>query len=545
MVFQTQCPSCGRILKLKSEAAIGRKAPCPGCRTPFVVEPYEEAADGEWDDAGDEYSYDYSDDEYGDYTDDAEEYDEVEPAPTRSSRRSGSKSGSKKKKKKAAPAWLAPVGLGLAVVLALGLVGSGVYMIVARMGGGGSNVIDLTWLPADADMYLRVRPAQMWNAPILAPLKENPLVKNAIAQAGQNGQLSLQPEEIESVTMAAVNIADRVSARVPLFGGKAQVTGKTIKADPRQVAVLRVNRDVASTELESLPGALKKTHGSAEYFLTGRGQQAIGMYLADARTLILGTESEVTRAIDRGPTQDRVSRIDFADSGHQLVVVMAPANPLQIERPPSALPAGTDRLNDSINSGVRAMALGLDLNQSIDLAVRFDCFDGTAATNLQADIDAAIAEVKSRIEEQSGSVPEPFQGLVSVATQAVASVQSSASGSLLAVSGSIPGSLGTEIQKLAENPMAALMLPALMNAGGAGPGMGSGGSGMPSGQDSPGASLNEPPAGYPAGSPDAPTQADIDAVQNEKQDVLNQLGNVRGRIKSTTGQIQEAVPGGK
>jgi len=127
MAFQTQCPHCGKVLNLKSEAAVGRKAPCPKCRTPFVVEPYEEPPADEWEEAGDEY----------DYSDAVDDY-EIESVPPR-------KSSSKGRKKAAgAPAWLAPVCIGLAVLLGLGLLGGGVAFLDTRSSedasGGGTSI---------------------------------------------------------------------------------------------------------------------------------------------------------------------------------------------------------------------------------------------------------------------------------------------------------------------------------------------------------------------------------------------------------------------
>lgn len=552
MAFQTQCPNCSKILKLKSDAAIGRKAPCPKCKTPFVVEPYEEPAADEWDEAGnDEYGYDYSDDDYGDdYGDAVDDYEEVEPAPSRSARRSGSK-GSKKKKKKAAgaPAWLAPAGIGLAALLGLALLGGGIFFVIGKLGGAGSNPIDLAWLPGNADMYLHAKPDEMWNAPILAPLRENPLIKNAMAQAGQNGQLDLKPEDIASVTFAGVDLADQVSARVPLFGGKPKLTGEVVKqADPKHISVVRMKRDLTVEELAAVPGAEQKTHGSAEYFVAGVGQQRAGFYLVDARTLITGTESELTNAIDRGNSQERVSRIDFINPNHQLVMVFAPPNPLPPEQSTSSGATAGDRLGESIGQGARAMSLGLSLGQNVDLQVQFDCFDGSAASTIQSDFDAVIAEAKSKLAQQSGSVPEPLQGLMSVATQTLDSFQASASGSQLAISGNVPGALGDEIKKLAENPMAALMLPALMNGSGSGnPGFGGPppGNAFPPNPEQPATSLNGQPPGYTPGGPDAAAQADIDALQKERAGVLEQTGKIKSGIKSGTGQILDAVPGGR
>ena len=552
MSFQTQCPHCSKVLKLKSEAAVGRKAPCPKCKTPFVVEPYEEPAADEWDDAGDEYGYDYSDDDYGDYGDDYEdaEYEEVEPAPSRSSRRSTSKGSKKKTKAAGAPAWLAPAGIGLAVLLGLGLLGGGVMFLVNSFGGGASNAIDLAWLPADADMYLRAKPGEMWDAPILAPLRDNPAIKNAMTQAGQNGQLNLNPEDVDTVTFAGIDLSDQVSARVPLFGGKPRLTGNVVKhADPKHIAVVRLKRDLTTDELASMPGVEKKTHGSAEYFVSGVGNQRAGFHLADARTLLTGTESELTKAIDRGASQDRVARIDFINPNHQLVVAFAPPKVLQPEASTSAGVSPADRLGNSISKGAKAMAFGISLASDIDLQVQFECFDDTSAANIQSEFESVISEAKTKLA-QSPDVPEMMQGLMNVATQTLESFQASASGTEVAITGNVPGTLGDEIKKLSENPMAAMMLPMLINSGGTGAG-GPGFGGPPADgtfppdPQQPATSLNEPPPGYVPGGPDAATQADIEALQKEKEGVLDTTGDIRNRIKSGTGSILDSVPGSR
>ena len=90
--------------------------------------------------------------------------------------------------------------------------------------------------------------------------------------------------------------------------------------------------------------------------------------------------------------------------------------------------------------------------------------------------------------------------------------------------------------------MAALMLPGLLN--------GAGGSAVP-GSSSPG--LQEPTASQSrsetqpdvSGRPDAAVDRDLQAVEDERKQVLDQLGNVRGRIKSGTGQILDSVPGSR
>ena len=37
--ISTRCPNCSKKFKLKSEAAVGKRVPCPQCKEPFVVKP--------------------------------------------------------------------------------------------------------------------------------------------------------------------------------------------------------------------------------------------------------------------------------------------------------------------------------------------------------------------------------------------------------------------------------------------------------------------------------------------------------------------------
>src|SRR5258708_11620353 len=36
--ISVECPQCGAKLKLKNRSSVGKRVPCPKCKTPFVVE---------------------------------------------------------------------------------------------------------------------------------------------------------------------------------------------------------------------------------------------------------------------------------------------------------------------------------------------------------------------------------------------------------------------------------------------------------------------------------------------------------------------------
>ena len=71
--IRSQCPSCRKILKLRTKAALGKRVPCPQCSKPFVVEEYEapEVVDDFLEDReGETFDYaDYEDSQGGGYDD--------------------------------------------------------------------------------------------------------------------------------------------------------------------------------------------------------------------------------------------------------------------------------------------------------------------------------------------------------------------------------------------------------------------------------------------------------------------------------------------
>lgn len=87
MAIKTKCPHCSKVLTLKSEAAVGKKVPCPQCKETFTVKrlrkkkPAEEPAE----EPVEEYD-DYDDQAYDDYgAADGDQYDDDEAAPRKSS----------------------------------------------------------------------------------------------------------------------------------------------------------------------------------------------------------------------------------------------------------------------------------------------------------------------------------------------------------------------------------------------------------------------------------------------------------------------------
>jgi len=556
MSTMTKCPNCSKILKLKSEAAFGRKTACPQCREPFTVKPYVkkkakpvvEETEDEYDDGtdyGESYG-DYDAQAYDDYGDD--QYDDYEPALKRAAAAKSSKSSKKKtsKKKKAAglPPWLKYVAIGLAGVAAVGGLAGALVMAVGSLGG--SNVMNLAWLPEDADLFVKVEPDELWNAPMLAAVRDNETVKNILAQATQQGSLKLGADDIDSVTMAGVDMADMYQQRVGFLGNRVGAPQIARKASAKMIGVVRLKKDVAPEDFGDDAESRKREHGAKSYY-TAPNNQAI--YLADTRTLIVGEEEQVKKAIDRGPSEPRVSRIDFINPRHQVVVVMAPPNLLDAEARAAVSPkpaAGTptqQKLQTSINQNSKAFCFGLSLNSNIEMELQMQCFSSSEAQSLKTDFDSMLTEMKSKFETSAGQIPPQFADFAAIGKETIDSLNAKNSGDEVTVALMVPGRITTAVQEaIASNPLAAMMIQGMtqqLNQGATNP---------ESGGPAPGANSLNPAAGIDPAQAGQPSNTGPDFegdVRQDQQNTLGTLNGIRGRIKSTTGAIQDSVPGGK
>ncbi len=556
MSTMTKCPNCSKVLKLKSESAFGKKTACPQCREPFTVKPFrkkkkeakpvvEEPEDeyDDYEDYGDTYG-DYDDTAYDDYGGD-DQYDDYEPAPKRSASSKSSKKKSKKKKKAAGlPPWLKFVAIGLAGVVVVGGLAGALVMAVGSFGGG--NVIDLAWLPEDADLFVRVEPDELWNAPMLATVRDNEMVKNMMEQAAQQGGVKIGLSDIDSVTLAGLDMSDTYQQRDGLLGNRVGTPTIAKKADAKMIGVVRFNKDITPADLGDDAEGRKNDHGGKSYYSAPNGQ---AIYLADARTMLVGQEGLVTAAMDRGPTEPRVSRIDFVNPRHQLIFVIAPPKILDAEArsqvPSSSATPALQKVEKSLTESTKAFAFGLSLTSDIEMEVQMQCFSSSEAETLKTDLDTALAELKTQFESSAGQLPPQFADFAAIGKETIDSLSAKKNGDGISVALQVPGRITTSVQDaIANNPYAGPMLQGIMsqqlNQGASPPGFGAPGVGP--GSQNPAGGMEPTQAGLPpAGNPE-----DFEAgVRQDQQNTLDTLNGVSDRVKKTTGAALDTVPGGK
>ena len=188
--ISVQCPHCKAKLKLKAAPPAGKKIGCPKCKKPFPVKapPKKKESDDDFLDALD----DLSEDDYEAPEDEDSQDEEEEAAPARSTMRSkggaspkkGAKGKKGRSKKSSAGPILAIIGGSLA---ALALVGGLVYLLMNLPGGAKGGIRSasgefIAFVPADAEIYVGVRPADMLASPLLASVVQNPQAKQGLAE---------------------------------------------------------------------------------------------------------------------------------------------------------------------------------------------------------------------------------------------------------------------------------------------------------------------------------------------------------------------------
>jgi hypothetical protein len=431
---------------------------------------------------------------------------------------------------------------GLAGVLVLGgLIGAGV-MAVGSFGGGG-NVMDLAWLPEDAELFVKVEPDELWGSPMVKTARESEFVKTVMAQAAANGDIKIEPSDIDSVTLAGVDMIDMYKQRVGILGSTVGGPQLAKKADAKMIGVVRLKKDVTEADLGDGAADRKQEYNGKTYY-TSSGNQSV--YLADARTMIFGMEEEVKKAIDRGPVEPRVKRIDFANVNHQLVVVMAPPTLLDAEaRAKVQSTAGTapqQKLEKALDQNSKAFCFGLSLKTNIEMEVQMQCFGSAEAEALKTELDTMLTEMKNQFASSTGMLHPQMADFVAIGKETIDSLKTTKSGDEIILAASVPGRITTVVQDaIATNPtMGGMVLQGIMsqqfNLGATPPGIGVPGAGVNS--------LNPDPA--QAGLPPAGDPENFEAgVRQDQQNTLDTIGGIRGRVKSTTGAALDTVPGGK
>ncbi len=419
-----ECPGCFAKLNLADRSKLGKKIKCPKCAEVFVPE----APD--------------------DDDDDTEMLDEDDlPARSSGGRKRPAAGGGKNKKpaKKSGGSSGGNKGLligggiaGLLVLVVAGLYFGGVFggqkplpappaVVEAAPPpvaapkieiSPAEKMLALRWMPADTELLVHVKVADIWQAPLLKSALDTPEAAAGVAEFQQ--KTGLVPTEIESITLGVADLTGALLRSKSASGpplpppgsgppgsgppgfGPAMLPNPLTAIRPEDQRVVVVVRTKKSVDFEAIAktapnGQMKDKNGKKYVEVPSQpSQPASGGWSPDSNTLIFGTLTDLLATIDRGETV--TPRKEFAGVDHTSHLVLAS---VVKETKPEDLPAGIEMpagaamMQESLKQyGLQGVSLGLSIKGGFDLKVSAMSGSADGAKKLKTDIETQLAGLK-------------------------------------------------------------------------------------------------------------------------------------------------------
>jgi len=507
--FSVSCPKCRAKLKLKSQAAVGKKIACPKCSTPFVVKPPKPAEE--------ELSFlDVS--EPDDVEDEGSEVEESQEEPEsprsrsagRRSTATGARSGRGKKGKSRSVEWQKPALIaGLSLLLLGGLGGLGYVAMSWLQAGEPKNNFDTVFLPPDAEAIVQLRPSELLTAPLVTSTLQHPAIKPNLdfLLPMAEGMLGLRLADIETVTIGLPNTFEPSQQSLQALGAGQVESVIVIKT--RQPVPAATRQPGSGFESASLSGktVFRPKAGSGSYLV----------WMADDLRTVMAPESQLQRLLTQGKTLKRRPDLDFVANDKHLVLAYVPADRSKLDRlannlnAPSNLAQGAGGLGggmpfapgaggpgggmpgppgagmpgvggpggsatNPLAGKLTGMALSVQMTGDILLETQNQCVDAVASKSLLETSQASIENARNTFRQQKtqlqlmASIASAGE-FVPILDEIVNSVSVASEGSLLTQKIKIPGSLKPAV----ENFLNSDFFKTLVQNGGQGGGANAGG----------------------------------------------------------------------
>ncbi len=425
-----ECPGCAAKLNLPDRSKLGKKIKCPKCEEIFVAE----ALDG-------------GDDEVVSFDEDEAPVKSIGSRKRGSGNSAGKKSGGKQSGGESGGNNAVLIGGGVAVAVVLliaGLFFAGVFgaakaelapqpVAVAAPEAApvapaplspAEKTLALRWMPADTELLIHLKVADIWAAPLLKSALDLPKVVAGIADFQK--QTGLLPTEVESVTVGVADLSGAMlrskaaegtngaAAPPPIFGPPGMMPpnpfGNLRPADQRFVAVIRTKKSVDLNALMQAAGEnQQKEHQGKTYFEAASkpSQPSSGVWAPDANTLVFATLKDLLATIDRGETV--TPRQEFSRLEHVSHFILAS---IVQEPKPGDLPAGIElpipvaMMQSGIKDyGVTAMSLGLSIKGGFDLNVAVSSSSADGSKKLKGELETQLAQAQSQFGLLKGAAP--------------------------------------------------------------------------------------------------------------------------------------------
>jgi hypothetical protein len=317
--------------------------------------------------------------------------------------------------------------IGLGVLAAIGVLGGGVFLAVKFLPLGGLGAPSrMAWLPDDTETLTEIRVAELWNAPVLQPLR-TAQVTTAITDSVMN-QYGIRPEEIERLVVGQ-----------PGAGGPG--------ATENSVAVVYVITPFDDLRRAAVTGqASAVEYNGATYYTKPRGAGAI--YFPRENVVVYGPEARIKAAIDSEGKCAAEEKFAFAPAGgHFSMAVLAESLSQRQEELPAPVLRGLSTLPGGVApNDVRSVAIMLDATADLRIESVLVCVTAPKAEEVANAVRAGKDEKLAQLQQAQGqSLPIPFmdpaqmQALMESQQQMLASTEASASGETARVSMTISG----------------------------------------------------------------------------------------------------------
>ena len=431
--ISVQCPHCKAKLKLKAAPPAGKKIGCPKCKKPFPVKapPKKKESDDDFLDALD----DLSEDDYEAPEDEDSQDEEEEAAPARSTMRSkggalpkkGAKGKKGRSKKSSAGPILAIIGGSLA---ALALVGGLVYLLMNLPGGGGgirsASGEFIAFVPADAEMYVAARPADMLASPLLASVVQNPQAKQGLAEVEKSfgfslsevehifGAVKVDPNTIRPAQQAAPMAGNPMMGLPPGMPGMPAMGGGNRGGLQDAVFVLRLKQPYGGKALDQIRQQFPpKTHKDVSYHVSTEPNGG-AFFFGDDRHVIVTDPTWIERVIERKDQPENNNLLTyFAKTQHFTMVAIQNATATQATLPPGLHAFQNENLQ-KLGKEISMLRLDLNMPGGIDLKATLTCKTDSAAQQIHAETTKGIDGLKKYAEGFKFAMPDAGSEIDSV-----------------------------------------------------------------------------------------------------------------------------------
>ena len=485
-----ECPGCFAKLNLPDRSKLGKKIKCPKCAEIFVAEAPDD--------------------------DDTEILDEDDaPAKSSNRRKRPTAGGGKKPSKKSGGSSGGNNGLligggvaALLVVVVAGLYFGGVFGGKKPLPAPPAAVVEaapppvvaapkveitptekmlaLRWMPADTELILHVKVADIWQAPLLKGLIENPQTATQVKEMQK--YIGVGPADIESVTLGVSDLKGIQSAAMMASMGM-QPAAKQFKG----LVVARSKKPLSqSAILQASPELKSADHNGKSYFLLpsppGQPADEAGGWVVDANTFVMGGLNELKSAMDKGETVTPRKELSFVDATSHVVLVMAPKDPQEMSQgqtPPSlpGMPPQIAEMQQALTESMQGFGLGINIRGGFDLQTSLLLKDSAGAAKVKAGLEAALVEGRKQFDAVKATAP-PLLG--DLGQMLIDNLKINEQSQVVKVSTNIPDSAQQQLEQLPPLLMVMAMTGGLNPLAG-GPGAGGSPAGPGPANFSPGA----------------------------------------------------------